>query len=93
MLDPEKHERIGTVDLVRFRGKYLRDDWREMTKLPFEDAWFDAPVKYDRVLRAMYGEYMTLPPEKKRKAHLRDDMIIDTKRSYQEHVLHEPGSI
>ena len=84
--DPEKHERIGTIDLVRFRGKYLRKDWEQTTLLPFEDGLYCAPVKYDKLLRAMYGEYMVLPDESKRIAHFRDDLIVDMHFSYEDHV-------
>lgn len=35
----------------------------------FEGERFPAPVGYDEVLRAQYGEYMILPPEEKRITH------------------------
>lgn len=35
----------------------------------FEGAMFRAPSKYDEYLRAIYGDYMKLPPEDKRIAH------------------------
>lgn len=84
--DPEKHERIGTIDLVRFRGKFLRKDWEQTTMLPFEDGSYCAPVEYDKLLRAMYGDYTSLPDESKRKTHFRDDLIIDMQHGYEESV-------
>ena len=86
ILDPEKHSRIGTIDAVAFRGKYDTADWKEMIRLPFEGSWFSAPAKYDKLLRIMYGEYMILPPENLRYAHVEEDMIIDMHRSYREYV-------
>ncbi len=65
-LDPAKHKMIGTVDAAPFRGKYSVDDWKEMTKLQFEDSSFNAPVKYDLILRIMYWDYMQLPSENMR---------------------------
>ena len=37
--------------------------------LPFEDDVFKAPAGYDAYLSSVYGDYMTLPPENKRKSH------------------------
>ena len=34
--------------------------------LPFEDTEFQVPADYDQFLRAIYGDYMKLPPEEKR---------------------------
>lgn len=34
--------------------------------LPFEDTMLMAPAGYEHVLRCIYGDYMTLPPEEKR---------------------------
>ena len=84
--DPEKHKTMGTVDWAPFRGKYVPEDWKDMTKLRFEDAQFSAPAKYDKILRIMYGDYMTLPPEYMRNVHRRDDTIIDMEHSYREYL-------
>lgn len=35
-------------------------------ELPFEDGFFSCPENYDAYLRAVYGEYMRLPPEEER---------------------------
>ena len=35
----------------------------------FEGHMFRAPICYDKVLRAVYGDYMQLPPENKRVTH------------------------
>ena len=82
-IDPEKSEYIGSIDLAPFEGKYRRTDWQEMTKLTFEDAFFCAPAKYDKILRRMYGDYMKLPPEEERRGHIKEDMIVDMHRDYR----------
>ena len=38
-------------------------------RVPFEDATILVPEDYDEVLSFMYGDYMKLPPEEKRKGH------------------------
>ena len=83
LLNPGGSENIGTVDAVSFEGKFKREDWREMTKLRFEDGYFTAPVHYDRILRRMYGDYMKFPPEEKRTGHFDENTIIDPHRDYR----------
>lgn len=38
-------------------------------RVPFEDSTILVPEDYDEVLSYMYGDYMILPPEEKRKGH------------------------
>ena len=38
-------------------------------RVPFEDTTILVPEDYDTVLSSMYGDYMKLPPEEKRKGH------------------------
>lgn len=40
-----------------------------LVELPFEDIMVKVPANYDRILRAMYGDYMQLPPPEKRQNH------------------------
>ena len=37
--------------------------------MDFEDTKLYMPKDYDQILRNMYGDYMQLPPEEKRKSH------------------------
>ena len=84
MRDPEGCARVGTIDAAPFRGKYPAGAWREMIRLPFEDAEFSAPACYDGILRTMYGDYMRLPPEEKRRGHCgEEDCILDAGRDYR----------
>ena len=43
---------------------------------PFEDKQFNGPKDYDTFLKTLYGDYMKLPPEEKRKKHGLDDSSI-----------------
>ena len=36
---------------------------------PFEDLMLNGPADYDTVLKQMYGDYMTPPPESEREHH------------------------
>ncbi len=51
-----------------YKGKcvYRREDFLEGALLPFEGRLYRVPRNYDRVLRTIYGDYMTLPPVEKR---------------------------
>lgn len=40
--------------------------FRETVKVQVDNDEFDAPIDFDSVLRAQYGDYMQLPPEEKR---------------------------
>ena len=54
-----------------------------MIKLPFEDGFFWAPARYDKILRRMYGDYTQLPPEEARTIHVKGEVIIDLHRDYR----------
>ena len=41
----------------------------ELVELPFHGYNFYVPKEYDKYLTRTYGDYMTLPPENKRKVH------------------------
>jgi lipopolysaccharide cholinephosphotransferase len=53
---------------INLIGIKLKKRWfRNVVPVPVDDDMFDAPIDYDNVLKAQYGEYMKLPPEDKRK--------------------------
>lgn len=55
----------------------------EGIKIVFEDIKVNAPCEYDKWLKHMYGDYMQLPPEEKRKAHHYNEIIdLDHPYSY-----------
>lgn len=60
------------ADLVAgFGYKEIQDrsNLSKAIKMKFEDTEFMAPIGYDKYLRGMYGDYMTLPPKEKRTSH------------------------
>ncbi len=66
----QDHSKIGGV--VWGYGPQERIDksaYMTPVKLEFEGEWFNAPSNYDKYLSGLYGEYMKLPPEKKRMGH------------------------
>ena len=82
--DPAKCRRVGTLDAAVFRGKYDAHDWDEFQEMQFEDAWFWGPVRYDKLLRAMYGDYTLLPPEEQRGGHYEQQgVIVDAHRDFR----------
>jgi lipopolysaccharide cholinephosphotransferase len=53
---------------INLIGIKLEKKWfRDVVPVPVDDDMFDAPIDYDEVLKAQYGDYMQLPPEDKRK--------------------------
>ena len=84
--DPEKCRTNGTLDAARFEGKYKREDWKQWTTAQFEDREYPIPVDYDGMLRIMYGDYMTLPPEEKRVCHRDSKWILDLHKDYREYL-------
>lgn len=46
-----------------------QDDYNAAILMPFEDAEFYAPKNWEKFLKHVYGDYMQLPPENKRKTH------------------------
>ena len=51
------------IDRLLFKTEWYKDT----IELDFEGYKLQAPVFYDDILRASYGDYMQLPPENKRK--------------------------
>ena len=43
---------------------WKQQDWKEKTKLDFEDIQLFAPVGYEAVLARQYGDYMRIPEDK-----------------------------
>lgn len=49
---------------------HLWSDFEELKEVPFEDTVIMIPAAYDKILTAIYGDYMTPPPVDKRKPYL-----------------------
>ena len=50
-------------------NNYSRNDVFPLIKVPFENIKVPVPHNYDAVLTALYGDYMQIPPEEKRRVH------------------------
>lgn len=53
---------------------YLKEDFKEIVKIPFEDIDVNAPKGYDNILKSLYGDYMQLPPEEDRYNHITENL-------------------
>lgn len=89
-------ERFIKADLLsrqNSKGKYIRnfiegylgeqstiENYNNWTECEFEGHRFRIPVNYDSRLKALYGDYMTLPPIEKRIPHSCGAFLIDTNR-------------
>ena len=60
-----------------FTGALKKEVYDEPVKLEFEGHMFYVPRDYDKWLTAFYGDYMTLPPEEKRRVHYNDTYQIE----------------
>ena len=68
-----KYNDIDTGFLCEEAGSASYGKWvipssclRTLVQLQFEDTYFSCPAGYDDYLKAVYGDYMKLPPEDKR---------------------------
>ena len=64
---------------------YKREWYEDTVSLEFEGAKLQGTRKYEEYLHFLYGDYMKLPPEEKRKAHPVSEI------SFNEKVLQEEG--
>lgn len=66
----EKTERINFwCDTTPYMNVYKVSDIYPLQKLPYEDVMMNFPANMHENLTGMYGDYMQLPPEDKRKNH------------------------
>lgn len=57
-----------------FRDVFPKEIYGEGAIYPFEDLLLYGPEKYDQYLTALYGDYMTPPPESERNRHCTEIM-------------------
>ena len=67
---------VNIASTYKIQRETYKMEWFSSTaKLPFEDTCGVAPVGYDSLLKRLYGDYMTPPPEDKRGGHNVDDQF------------------
>jgi lipopolysaccharide cholinephosphotransferase len=59
------------------RDVFLKDNIYERTDVVFEGEYFKAIKNYDSYLSQIYGNYLELPPENKRRSHSIEAWIIE----------------
>ena len=76
----EKTEYFVSPSSVHGVGMFFRSCcWDEVIMVPYEDRYYPVPVGYEELLKQTYGDYMTFPPEWKRKAskHIRQAYLVE----------------
>ena len=68
---PSVHAAQMTLPVFR-KAYFLKSDFEKLIEVPFEDTTIMIPAEYDKLLTAIYGDYMTPPPVEKRKPELDD---------------------
>ena len=61
----------------QYREIFDKSVYAETLEYQFGDEFFPIPAGYDEYLTNMYGNYMELPPENKRKVHPVSQLKID----------------
>lgn len=56
-------------DTDAFSQTFTKDELFPLKKLKFEDIEINYPKELEKSLTELYGDYMKLPPEEKRKNH------------------------
>ena len=68
--DFDKSKRVAVVASLEMQVEKgaIKKEWLDTpVMLPFGDREYSCPSAYDEYLRMLYGDYMQLPPEEKRK--------------------------
>ena len=85
---PQRKKRCCTLDGAPFVPKYDSADWIDTIELPLCGRLFLAPARYDKLLRTMYGDYLTPPPEGDRHGHgdAYGGVIIDVEQDFRAYL-------
>lgn len=60
---------VNFMGAYKFREMFPKAIYENIAEYPFEDIKLPAPRDYDTVLRQMYGDYMTPPPQIEQNKH------------------------
>ncbi|MBQ8975060.1 MAG: LicD family protein [Oscillospiraceae bacterium] len=77
--------RVHSNKGMTYKCTFSYEDFKDYIEMPFVDTTIRVPVGYDSYLTREFGDYMTLPPEEKRKAP-HPTALIDLDRSYKEYA-------
>lgn len=79
--------REGTMKWCNLDTNIHPEDYMASIRLRFEGTYYNAPKDYDSVLRLLYGDYMTPPPESERGGHedILGSIIRDLNRDYKDY--------
>ena len=64
------------------KNVYPRNYMTQRAELRFEDGFYPVSAQYDELLRIIYGDYLTLPPDEKRKIK-QHVVLVDAYKSYE----------
>ena len=69
-------------------GYILKTEWfKGKILVPFEDMKLPIMSGYDEYLKAIYGNYMELPPVDKRIGHINENIIVKIDEPYQKYYI------
>lgn len=71
-----KYAGVCTVTHYGAKERMPIEVFRGSVQVPFEGGSYPAPVGYHTYLSTLYGDYMTLPPEEKRRTHRIEATIV-----------------
>lgn len=82
-------KKVGQISILFADKRYHwnKDVFCEAEELPFEHLKIAAPKEWDRFLCNTFGNYMTIPENKKERA-LHTDMVFDPEKPYTEQQNH-----
>lgn len=64
----------------KFNEMFEKEIYGKTTMYPFEDIEMAGPEQYDSYLKSLYGDYMTLPKEGDRNAHVSELVPIEKEK-------------
>ena len=69
--DFEKSDLVGVMSSSKYKTEEVidREGYVDLIDVEFEGKKYHGPSNYDRYLSQLYGDYMQMPPEEKRKTH------------------------